>query len=265
MWTMFTAAALAFGAAEDVATSTCMPSELAGTMPADGDAGVSPEAVITLVFTDGRCGGAFFEGELRSGTGEWLAFSIEQEDATLLRIVPEAPLVVGETVRLVGFTPSGDLDLSFTVGEEGLVMTGEPAAIELEAEVRCDGLAFTALTGTVRFDAPAGGLLQTAIVTEGVSEGYVTAGVVAGRGEVAFSADVLGTGHEHCASARLLDETGAVVWEVDGGCATAGVCPAPERTASEAAGCSTAGGVGGAGALALGLALVGLGRRRRDR
>jgi MYXO-CTERM domain-containing protein len=168
---------------------------------------------------------------------------------------------VGEVVHLAGFTTAGPLELTFTVGEDGLPMSDEPLAVEVEAVRRFDGLEYTTLSGTVAFETPRSGLLQTTVVTEGVSAGWVMAGLVDGRRELTFSHDVLGTGREHCVDARLLDETGAVVWEVEGGCASTESCPAEERSRSEDSGCSTTGTAPGGVGLAFAL-LVGRRRRR---
>lgn len=257
MW-WFTPTAAALPAST---TETCSPSVLEATMPVDGDVGVLPDAVIALVFGGGDCGGKFFEGDLVTDLHGPVRFAIEDTDAALLRIVPEAPFVAGDTVHLQGQTGSGVLELSFTIGEDGLALTGEPTAIEVDAEVICDGLAFTSVTGTVRLGAPGSGLLQRAVVSEGVSGGWSTVGAVNGRASLGFTAEVLGAGREHCVDVRLLDEAGAVAWEVEGDCATAAACPEEERSADGAGCATTTPGVGGGAALAL----VALLARRRSR
>ncbi|MCB9687680.1 MAG: hypothetical protein H6738_10375 [Alphaproteobacteria bacterium] len=243
----------------------CGPPMLLGTLPADGDADVLPAVVITIVFQaegGSSCGGAFFFGELWDADFTTPVAAGFRTDPTglVVTMTPEAPLEVGQAYHLFGDAASGPVDVQFTVGEGGLPMTAPDATVEVEAQPTCGSLPRTTLVRRVVLDAPKRGLLQARTLSDGIAEPWVTLGLVDGSTTTWEGvSDVLGAGHEHCAEARLLDETGAEVWVVTGSCAATEPCPEPLREAEES-GCST---VGGAGRwLALLPALVA--RRRRQ-
>lgn len=260
-WWMMTAQAEADMAST---TPTCGIPEVGSTMPADGDTDVLPDAVITIVheLVQGSrpCGGAFFEGALSGETVGPVAFEVASDAAQLVfTLTPSEPLVVGETYHLEGNASGSSVQLRFTVGEGGLEMTDPPSEVLLDANRRCGAVSFTTLEHTVRFDRPRRGLLQTQVLTDGISAGWQTRAAIDGRVEYTASTDVLGGGHEYCLGVRLVDEVGEVAWEEDGGCVSTEPCP-PEADRS---GCSTTGPVAGSwlGAL-LSTAML---RRRQPR
>ncbi|MCB9687677.1 MAG: hypothetical protein H6735_21730 [Alphaproteobacteria bacterium] len=261
MWWMLAAQAEA-----DVAFttgSTCGIAELGSTMPADGDTDVLPDAVITIVheLAEGSrpCGGGFFEGELSGEQVGPVAFTLTADPAQMVfTLVPEEPLVVGETYQLQGNASGGPVSIRFTVGEGGLEMTEPPSDVQLDANVQCGAFSFTTLDHAIQFDRPRRGLLQTQVLTDGISAGWQTRAAIDGRTEYTGTTDVLGGGHEYCLGVRLVDELGEVVWEVDGGCVSTDPCPPEQRTGG---GCSTVG--GGLGAPWLGVLVLSLSRRRK--
>ncbi|MCA9491061.1 MAG: hypothetical protein KC621_14125, partial [Myxococcales bacterium] len=78
--------------AQDAEDPACFPPMLVGTMPADGDVDVRPDAVITVVLrADGpSCGGAFLFGELWDVDGEPVPVTLEVDPTGLVfTLVPE--------------------------------------------------------------------------------------------------------------------------------------------------------------------------------
>lgn len=252
--------------ADQLATpaQTCAAPTLVSTLPAEGDVGVLPGAVITLVHQTGPsttpCFAASFEGELLEEGTVPVGFTQATDAGSLVvTVIPDEPLRVGATYLLQGITTGGDLSLSFTVGEEGLPMTEPPVEVRLDAQRRCGSFPFTMLDLVVRFDEPRSGLLQTEVLTDGISAGWTTIAAIDGRSEYTASSSVLSGGHEHCVETRLLDEVGGVVWEADGDCVTTRPCPAAPRPAAS---CATVGGWSAAGWMS---ALAGLSLRRSRR
>ncbi|MCB9697173.1 MAG: hypothetical protein H6738_10370 [Alphaproteobacteria bacterium] len=242
--------------------TTCSPARLRSSLPEDGDVGVRPDAVITLVFdTSPHCGGAFFSGTLTTADTEVeLPFATETDPAgRVVTLVPDDPLEVGERYLLSGVVPTRDVVMDFEVGEQGLPMTDPPSEVTLGAQQRCEDFAFTHLVETVRFDRTRRGLLQTRLTTDGITGPWTTRAAIGPETTLRFEEDLIGTGHEHCLGARLLDEVGEVVWveEEVVACASTTACPAT----SASGGCSTTGRSGAALAPLVLLAL----RRRRAR
>ncbi|MCB9697172.1 MAG: Ig-like domain-containing protein [Alphaproteobacteria bacterium] len=242
-------------------TEPCDVPVLSTTLPADGDVGVLPDAVITLVFhaSGGACAPATFGGTLtRASDGVEVPFGTMSDAAGLVvTIVPEEPLEVGQTYEVAAEV--FEFVVRFEVGEEGLPMTAEPSDLSIEATASCDPLELTMLREVVTFDALGRGLLQTRLARDGAFGDWTTRAALGDDTTYILTDTLLGSGGEHCFGVRLLDETGEVVWTVDdAGCASTDACPPPEE---ESRGCSTAGGAGGS---VLPLLLLAF-RRRRTR
>lgn len=231
-------------AVPDTDTGTCGVVELDSTLPADGDTNVLPEAVIAIVHrADGSaCGGAFFSGDLqRSGVS--VPFTLETDPSGLvLTLIPDEPLLLGETYVVDGDAAGGRVHVAFTVGDEGLATGEPPSSHTLAFEQFCGAFAYTTVTQEVTFAAPLRGLLQTRVVADGIAGAWRTLAALDARTTYGTSEDVIGSGLHLCVQSRLLDETGAEVWQADGDCASPERCPT--TTEDERTSCSTAGGGG---------------------